>query len=245
MDSAGALTTTVSSGSGTQIAVHDAGYFIDGWGSGLGDLISVGSNDPIRITSVDYGANRITVDRSISWNGGDGVSYAYLGSSPDRGAYESGTSNNFSLQIVSPSEGGSVSGRVQVQLEVTNPDAIRYVLFLVDGIPAATSYESPFTIEWDTAGWLNRVYTIEARAYSRHAGSTLWQGDQRIVTVLPQGAYPEGDVNRDGEVTLADVHACAGHILGRQNWGEAADVNGDGAVNVLDVQQIVMLVNGE
>ena len=59
------------------------------------------------------------------------------------------------------------------------------------------------------------------------------------VEVRPQGAYPNGDVNRDGEVDISDVHACANHILGRQDWGEAADVNGDGVVNVLDVQSIV------
>jgi hypothetical protein len=205
----------------------------------------VGANEPVRITSIDYRANRITLDRSISWNGDDEVNYVYLGSSPDRGAYESGASNEFNLRITSPTQDQSVSGRVRVQLEVTNPDAVRYVLFLVDGIPVATSYESPFTIEWDTAGWQNRVYTIEARAYARYASSNLWQGDQRIVTVLEQGAYPEGDVNRDGEVTLSDAQACTNHILGRQDWGDAADVNGDGAVNVLDVQRIVVLVNGD
>jgi hypothetical protein len=245
VDSAGVLTTTVSSGSGTQIVVQDAGYFIDGWGRGLGDRITVGSNDPVCIKGIDYGTNRITIDRSISWNSGDSVNYAYLGSSPDRGAYESGMSDEFDLQISSPSEGVSVSGKVNIQLIVSNPDAVRYVVFLVDGIPVATVHESPFTIEWDTTGWASRDYTIEARAYARHAGSTLWQSDQATVTVLPQGAYPEGDVNRDGEVSLVDAQACANHILGWQDWGDAADVNGDGAVNVLDVQRIVVLVNGD
>jgi len=245
VDSAGVLTTTASSGSGTQIVVQDAGYFIDGWGRGLGDRITVGSNDPVRITGIDYATNSITIDRSISWNGGDGVTYAYLGSSPDRGAYEAGMSDEFDLQITSPSEGGSLSGRVNIQLEVNNPEAVRYVIFLVDGIPVAVSHVSPFTIEWDTTGWSNRSYTIEARAYARRAGSKLWQSDQRTVRVQSQGAYPEGDVNRDGEVSLADAQACANHILGWQDWGDAADVNGDGVVNVLDVQRIIVLVNGD
>jgi hypothetical protein len=55
----------------------------------------------------------------------------------------------------------------------------------------------------------------------------------------------EGDVNGDGLVDVADIEACVGHILGRQDWGEAADVNGDGRVNVLDVQRIVVLVHRE
>ena len=244
VDSAGALTMTLNSGSGTQIAVHDAGYFMDGWGRGLGDLIRVGAKDPVRITSIDYGANRITVDQNISWNRDDSVNYAYLGSGPDRGAYESGMSDEFDLQITSPSEGGSVSGRVDIRVDVRNPDAVRFVALLVDGIPVATSHESPFDIEWDTAGWSNRTYTIEARAYARYAGTTLWQSDQITVDVQPQGAYPQGDVNRDGEVDVSDVHACTYHILGREDWGDRADVNEDGVVNVLDVQAIANMISG-
>jgi hypothetical protein len=243
VDSAGALTTTVSSGSGTRIAVQDSGFFVDGWGRGLGDQISVGANVPVRITSIDYDTDVITVDRSISWNSGDGVNYAYVGSNPDRGAYEAGANDEFHVQITSPSDGGSVSGRVQIQLDVQHPDAVRYVKLLVDGIPVATSFESPFSIEWDTSGWPSQAYTIEVRAYARHAGTTLWRSDQKTLTVLPDQTYPEGDVNRDGEVNTMDVQACLGHILGSQDWGEAADVNEDGQVNILDVQRIVVIMN--
>jgi len=117
------------------------------------------------------------------------------------------------------------------------------VKLLVDGIPVATSFESPFSIEWDTRGWPSRAYTIEARAYARHAGTTLWRSDQTTITVLPDQTYPLGDVNRDGEVNNADVQACIDHILGRQDWGEAADVNEDGQVNILDVQRIMVIMN--
>jgi hypothetical protein len=53
----------------------------------------------------------------------------------------------------------------------------------------------------------------------------------------------EGDVNADGLVNFTDIEACAGHILGRQDWGEAADVNRDGKVDVLDVQSIVRVLS--
>jgi hypothetical protein len=244
VDSASPLTTTTSSGTGTQIVVQDAGYFMDGWGRGLGDLIRVGTNAPVRITDIDYGNNTITVDRWISWNSGEGVSYDYQGSNLDRGAYEYGTSKDFDIQITSPSNGGSVSGKVQVQLDVLNQDAVRYMVFLVDGIPVATSYESPYTMEWDTIGLASRTHTIEARAYARHASSNLWQSAQMTVIVLPYQEYPRGDVNRDGEVTVSDIEACIGHILGTQDWGAAADVNEDGEVDVLDVQEVVKLIAG-
>lgn len=86
------LTTTTSSGSGTTITVEDAGYFYDGFGiSGeTGDEIQLeGSNETLVIESVNYTANEITVDKSISWASGQGVSLKYLGKSPDIGAFES------------------------------------------------------------------------------------------------------------------------------------------------------------
>jgi len=49
----------------------------------------VGVNNPVRITKVDCGTNRITVDKNISWSKGGGVSYPYSGSAPDMGAYNS------------------------------------------------------------------------------------------------------------------------------------------------------------
>jgi hypothetical protein len=60
---------------------------------------------------------------------------------------------------------------------------------------------------------------------------------------LRSEATLEGDVNVDGMVDIADIEACVRHILGKQDWGEAADVNRDGRVNILDVQRIVGLVN--
>ena len=82
------LTKTVGSGSGNEIPVEDAGYFTDGFDIGDGDLIRVGAYDSLRIVDIDYENNRITVDRNISWNSGDGVSLTYYGSAPDMGAYE-------------------------------------------------------------------------------------------------------------------------------------------------------------
>ena len=48
-------------------------------------------------------------------------------------------------------------------------------------------------------------------------------------------AYNKYDVNRDGEVNLADVNAIIDMILGTKT--EAGDVNGDGEVNIADVNE--------
>jgi len=82
------LTRTTASGSGTSLVVSDARHFNNGYGIVAGDLIIVGSNSPVRVTNVDYDTNTITVNSSVSWNNGDGVSYSHSSSKPDIGAYE-------------------------------------------------------------------------------------------------------------------------------------------------------------
>ncbi len=91
IDTGDFLTRTTSSGTGTIIPVLDARYFHNGYGiEGVsGDIIRVGSNT-VTVTDVNYETNTITIDRSISWNKGDGVSYPYSGSKPDIGAFQSG-----------------------------------------------------------------------------------------------------------------------------------------------------------
>ncbi|MFA4817193.1 MAG: right-handed parallel beta-helix repeat-containing protein [Parcubacteria group bacterium] len=82
------LTKTTSAGSGISIPVTNAKYFSNGYGIIDGDLIKVGLNSPVSVVDVNYDANIITINSSISWNNGDGVSYSYSGSRPDIGAYE-------------------------------------------------------------------------------------------------------------------------------------------------------------
>src|SRR4030043_6498 len=83
------LTNTASAGSGTIIPVIDAGFFMDGFGIVDGDIIQLqGQTITARITNVDYVNNRITVDNTLSWTTGLGVSQPYSGSAPDIGAFE-------------------------------------------------------------------------------------------------------------------------------------------------------------
>ena len=52
-----------------------------------------------------------------------------------------------------------------------------------------------------------------------------------------------GDVNYDGEVTIADVNMLIDLVLGAEvgdvSW---ADVNGDGEVNIADVNAIINII---
>jgi hypothetical protein len=83
------LTTATAAGSGTIVAVADAGYFTDGYGITDGDLIQLqGQTETARIVKVDFGANTITVDKTLSWTSGQGIALAYYGTAPDAGAFE-------------------------------------------------------------------------------------------------------------------------------------------------------------
>jgi hypothetical protein len=91
IDAGAFLTTTTSAGSGTTMIVEDSDYFMDGWGITEGDLIQLeGQTKRVRITNINYGTNTLTLDSSLSWSSGQGVSLAYTGSAPDIGAYEYG-----------------------------------------------------------------------------------------------------------------------------------------------------------
>lgn len=89
------LTTTRNSGSGEQIPVVDARYFMDGWGLIEGDTIQFeGDNTRAKIIAVDYDNNQIVVDKRLNWDNGQGISLAYTGEKPDIGAYEHGLADS-------------------------------------------------------------------------------------------------------------------------------------------------------
>jgi hypothetical protein len=91
IDSGAFLTNTTSAGNGTSMQVRDASYFYDGFEieGEVGDLIQLdGQTTTARIVSIDYAANTLTLDTSLTWTNGQGVSLAYSGNAPDIGAYE-------------------------------------------------------------------------------------------------------------------------------------------------------------
>ena len=51
-----------------------------------------------------------------------------------------------------------------------------------------------------------------------------------------------GDVNGDGEVNIADVNGVIDYILSEQGDINAADVNGDGEVNISDINALIDLI---
>ena len=52
-----------------------------------------------------------------------------------------------------------------------------------------------------------------------------------------------GDVNGDGEVNIADINVLCNEILSG-SYNEKHDVNGDGEVNIADINAIVNIILG-
>lgn len=96
IDAGGYLTTTTGAGNGTVVPVANAKFFTDGMNLSDGDLITIGSEKSLRIMKVDYVANTLTINRSISWSANAAVSLDYMGNKPDIGALEYGSSSTTS-----------------------------------------------------------------------------------------------------------------------------------------------------
>ena len=65
--------------------------------------------------------------------------------------------------------------------------------------------------------------------------------------ILPPPEYPEGDVNGDREVNIADVNCLIDVILGVKPaslYEGRADVNKDGEVNIADVNRVIDIILG-
>ena len=70
---------------------------------------------------------------------------------------------------------------------------------------------------------------------------------KRIEGPIPPPPTIKGDVNRDGEVTVADVNAVILFILNASRDAEAelpADVNCDGEVTIADINMIISIIVG-
>jgi hypothetical protein len=233
---------TSSSGSGTSFNVEDANFFTDGFGIAEGDMIRVGSNGPVRITSIS--GNTLTVNRSISWNNGDGVYWRNQDASPDIGAFEYKSQGyDYGISISSPSNNQQVSGLVVIYTSPTNPENIRFVSFYIDGIPVNNDFDAPFSYTWDVSGLsAGSSHVIEVRAYPLYATTQVSKGQKITVTVT--GGVP-GDLNSDGFVNSADFFIVVGDFGKSSNFNNArSDTNSDNIIDIYDVVYVASRMSG-
>lgn len=91
IDRGAALTTTTRAGEGSSLPVGDILYFYDGFtlpGERGDEIQLLGTTDRARVVALDPVARTLTLNRSLTWRAGQGVSLAFNGAAPDFGAFE-------------------------------------------------------------------------------------------------------------------------------------------------------------
>lgn len=75
-------------------------------------------------------------------------------------------------------------------------------------------------------------------------GYTIRCGDQDIPDhiIISRDGDNAGDVNGDGEINIADVNALINAVLSGTTSNSACDVNADGEINVADVNAVINMI---
>ncbi len=162
INAAGPLTITAGSGkSSNVIKVENSRWFHDGLGIADGHIISVGNNNNLHVTSVDWPAGMITVAENISWENGADVGLAYLGAGPDIGAIEF-RREGYKLEATYLDHGNGTAS-VTVSPEI----ARQIIVYSSDGMPG-----EPIFVRADVTPVPYRAGDT-IRVYSRGPSSTL------------------------------------------------------------------------
>ena len=120
------------------------GYFFDGYGITDADEIIIGKNEPIKIKSIDYDHNTITLVTSVNWEDKDPVNLPFKGSAPDIGVYDTEGSMEVNTPIVSstpePLHANSTVGGVDSTIKNTITPIIFAVFILLFVLLAAVLF---------------------------------------------------------------------------------------------------------
>jgi hypothetical protein len=131
-----------------------------------------------------------------------------------------------------------VGDTLEMYVTGTDPDS-EWLFPSVDLVPEGAIFNN----ENGWFGWTPRSDQVGVyRLNFALSDGTLSDSESVAITVRAGSAPIVGDVNLDGVLDVRDVQACINHILGVQDWGAEADVDGNGQVNGDDVQAIVRLL---
>jgi parallel beta-helix repeat protein len=243
IDAGGPLTWTRRSGSGQQVPVVDAGYFVDGYGVTSGDMVVVGGEDPVRIIAVDYERAVITVERSLAWTEGAWVSMPYSGAAPDMGAYEFGGEPTRPEPQPIPSKRATPqpipSKRVTPQpVPTTRATEGPLVLYTFEegsgtaihdlsgiGVPLDLSIEDPTAVRWSEGAISIRSATAIS---SQSAATKVAEACRATNEVSLEAWFRPANTRQDGPARIVTISAGTRErnlTLGQGQWsGRPKDV---------------------
>ena len=84
------------------------------------------------------------------------------------------------VNIVSPAQGGAISGNVSVEVNATDDVAIDHVELYVDGVQIDTSRRTPFTMRWNSRKAATGTHALQCKAYDTQGNV----GTSPIITVV-------------------------------------------------------------
>ena len=85
-------------------------------------------------------------------------------------------------------------------------------------------------------------YYYRVKALYTDGTQSGWSNSQRVTLFDNGHAVIPGDVNADGEVSIADVNAVIDIILTGIDVSGLGDVNGDGEINIADINAVIDIV---
>jgi len=225
------LTATNGGGSGTTITLLDSNYFFPGLPTlGVsGDNIFVGSNTNLEVIAVDYSAETITVNRSITWSDGDDASLSsYNGSAPDIGAYESQSIGQLpSFPVISnilraesdPLDTEASFGWINITATVTSDSGVNIVMCDVSLPNGSNTNVSMIQIGSNT------YYHNTSTIFSTHGSHSyfIWAND----------TYGNATISSSYDFSMSPNW----DITGSPGWIRE-DVDNNGIIDVFDFVQV-------
>ncbi len=230
IDAGAFLTTATVAGSGTRITVADASYFFDGYGipDEQGDEIQLqGQATAARVVAVDLATNTLTLDRSLTWTAGVGVSLRFGGAKPDLGAFESGGAAQPELSVgdVTLAEGnaGTTTATFTVALSAASTQTVTVSYATADGTATAGSDYAAVSGSLSFApGTTTKTVAVSVN------GETAAEGDETFFLNL---ASPTGAALGDsqGRATIQNDDSIASAL----SIGDASTSEGNSATKTL------------
>lgn len=227
---------TLANGAGdntTTLVVDDAEYFTDGFGLTGGDIIKIGANNPVTITSINYtGAatadacngisNCIIISTAQSWADNAEIYWRDQDTTPDIGAWEYKASHALT--------GTWALSEGTVTVTPNDASLVRFVEVSENGVPVGTDYTSPYTVSGVGAG------LVTVRMFSLHASATpivmaTLSGDETAPTLQAVTPIATPSANTTPEYVFSSNEAGTITYGGTCSTGSLANaINGNNTV---------------
>ncbi len=94
------------------------------------------------------------------------------------------------VSIQSPSDGATVSDKVDVRVDAYDESDIELVEFFIDGISKTEDKRSPYVYDWNTEGYIDGPHTVQVKAYDTVGNSNIDYVNVTVYNNQPDDSKP-------------------------------------------------------